>query len=51
MAFDAVDADGNQELDKNELLDIMREVADEMHVTAPGELDIKCVLKELEPDY
>ena len=48
MAFDAVDADFSQTLDKDELLDIMREVADEMDVKAPSESDVVCVLRELD---
>ena len=47
MAFDAVDADFSDSLDKEELMDIMRDIADEIHVTPPTDSDIKCILKEL----
>ena len=48
LAFNAVDADGSQSLDKEELFDIMKEVAHEMQVTPPSTTDITCVLRELD---
>ena len=44
LAFDAVDADGSNSLDKEELQAVMKEVAPEMQVTPPSEADIESVL-------
>ncbi len=51
MAFDAVDIDGNGSLDKEELTEVMRNVASEMKVKAPTDGDIEAVLKELDEDF
>ena len=51
MAFDAVDLDGSGFLEKNELSDVMRNVASEMKVKPPTDGDIDAVLKELDEDY
>ena len=50
LAFIAVDADGSNSLDSEELAAIMKEVAKEMRVTAPTETDIDTVLSELDED-
>ena len=50
MAFEAVDADGSESLDREEIFDIMKEVAIEMNVTAPGDDDIVSVLQQLDQD-
>ena len=51
MAFDAVDIDGNGALDKEELTEVMRNVASEMKVKAPTDGDIEAVLRELDEDF
>lgn len=51
LAFDAVDLDGSGFLEKNELSDVMRNVASEMKVKPPTDGDIDAVLKELDEDY
>ena len=48
IAFEAVDADHSNSLDRQELFDIMREVAQEMNVTPPGDDDIFSVLQQLD---
>ena len=50
MAFDAVDLDENGNLDKFELSQIMKEVANDMRVKAPTENDIEDILDELDED-
>ena len=44
MAFEAVDADGSNSLDRDEIYDIMIEVAQQMMITPPGDDDIEVVL-------
>jgi len=51
LAFDAVDIDGNGALDKEELTEVMRNVASEMKVKAPTDGDIEAVLRELDEDF
>jgi Ca2+-binding EF-hand superfamily protein len=51
LAFDAVDLDGSGFLEKNELSDVMRNVASEMKVKPPTDGDIDAVLKELDEDF
>ena len=51
LAFDAVDIDGNVSLDKDELTEVMRNVAGEMKVKAPTDGDIDAVLRELDEDF
>ena len=51
LAFDAVDKDGNGFLDKDELADVMRDVAEDMRVKPPTDSDIEAVLRELDEDY
>lgn len=51
LAFDAVDIDGNGSLDKDELTEVMRNVAGEMKVKAPTDGDIDAVLRELDEDF
>ena len=48
MAFEAVDIDDSNCLDKNELSTVMRNVAHEMKVKPPTDGDIDAVLKELD---
>ena len=48
LAFDAVDDDGSESLDSEELMGIMKEVAHSMRVTPPTENDIDFMLKELD---
>ena len=48
LAFDAVDTDGNGYLDKQELSDVMRNVASEMRVKPPTDGDIEAVIRELD---
>ncbi len=48
LAFEAVDADGSNSLDQEELGIIMKEVAQEMRVNPPTENDIDFMLKELD---
>ncbi len=48
LAFDAVDADGNGFLDKQELSEVMRNVAGEMKVKPPTDGDIEAVIRELD---
>ena len=40
IAFEAADSDGNKSLDQYELSSIMKEVARDMNLTAPSEMDI-----------
>ena len=51
LAFDAVDLDGSGYLEKDELSEVMRNVASEMRVKPPTDGDIEAVLKELDEDY
>ena len=51
LAFEAVDTDGSNSLDKNELAAVMKEVAQEMKVTPPTDADILSVLLELDDDF
>ena len=51
LAFDAVDLDGSGYLEKDELSEVMRNVAHEMKVKPPTDGDIDAVLKELDEDY
>ena len=51
MAFDAVDADGSNSLEKEELQHVMKEVALEMKCTPPSEHDIESILAELDDDF
>ncbi|TNV72857.1 hypothetical protein FGO68_gene12414 [Halteria grandinella] len=48
LAFDAVDLDGSNFLEKAELSEVMRQVAHEMKVKPPTDGDIDAVLKELD---
>ena len=47
-AFDEVDADGNGYLDKDELKDVMKNVATDIVVDLPSEEEVADVLKELD---
>ena len=51
MAFDAVDLDGSGFLEKDELAEVMKNVAYEMKVKPPTDGDIDAVLRELDEDY
>ena len=51
LAFDAVDTDKSNSLEKEELQAVMKEVANEMQVTAPSEADIISILNELDDDF
>ncbi|CDW89409.1 transcription initiation factor tfiid subunit 5-like [Stylonychia lemnae] len=51
LAFDAVDLDGSGFLEKNELAEVMKNVAYEMKVKPPTDGDIDAVLRELDEDY
>ena len=46
-----MDIDGNGALDKEELTEVMRNVASEMKVKAPTDGDIEAVLRELDEDF
>ena len=50
LAFQAVDADGSNDLDQEELMNVMKEVAQEMKVTPPTKDDITAVLQQLDED-
>ena len=51
LAFDAVDLDGSGFLEKEELAEVMRNVAYEMKVKPPTDGDIDAVLRELDENY
>lgn len=51
LAFDAVDLDGSGFLEKDELAEVMRDVAADMKVKPPTDGDIDAVLRELDEDY
>eukprot|EP00347_Sterkiella_histriomuscorum_P022028 403331938 len=51
LAFDAVDLDGSGFLEKDELAEVMKNVAYEMKVKPPTDGDIDAVLRELDEDY
>ena len=51
LAFDAVDLDSSGYLDKEELSEVMKNVAYEMKVKPPTDSDIEAVLKELDENY
>lgn len=51
LAFDAVDLDGSGYLEKDELAEVMKNVAYDMKVKPPTDSDIDAVLKELDEDY
>lgn len=46
-----MDLNGSGDLDKDELSEVMRNVAYEMKVKPPTDGDIEAVLKELDEDY
>ena len=43
--------DGSGYLEKNELAEVMKNVASDMNVKPPSDSDIDAVLKELDEDY
>ena len=51
IAFDAVDEDGNEGLDEEELHKLMSEVSLKMGVTPPSKDDLKAILNELDDDF
>ena len=50
LAFDAVDLDESEQLDQEELATIMQEVATNLKVKAPNNMDIQAILAELDED-
>ena len=48
MAFEAVDADGSGQLDKQELGEVLRDVARQMNINPPSDNDVAAVLQELD---
>ena len=50
LAFSAVDINGDEGLDSDELGEVMRTVATLMKVTSPTKEDIASILKELDKD-
>ena len=50
LAFDAVDLDSSGFLEKDELSEVMKQVAGEMRVKPPTDGDIDAVLNELDGD-
>ena len=50
MAFEAVDADGSGQLDKQELGEVLRDVARQMNINPPSDNDVAAVLQELDQD-
>ena len=44
MAFEAVDADGSGQLDKQELGEVLRDVARQMNINPPSDNDVAAVL-------
>ena len=48
LAFDAADSDGSKSLEKEELTLLLKEVAQEMKITAPSDLDVQSVMNEME---
>ncbi len=51
LAFEAVDIDGSNFLEKDELAEVMKNVAYDMKVKPPTDNDIDAVLRELDEDY
>jgi len=51
LAFDAIDVDGSGFIEKDELSEVMRDVAQDMKVKPPTDNDIDAVLRELDEDY
>ena len=50
MAFEAVDLDNSNELEKEELAKVLRDVAKSMKINPPTENDVQAVLGELDAD-
>ena len=50
MAFEAVDVDNSDTLDKPELSTILKSVANAMKIPAPTDNDVDAVLSELDAD-
>ena len=50
LAFDAVDEDNSGSLDKQELTQVLKDVAKRIRIYAPTENDILAMLSELDQD-